>query len=150
MAKYGYYTLRFRLPDGEHVGIGNFIWANTDAKLALVLHTLRMHVMRNPDAQINPDNFLEGPFEDVRAAQKRAKEIAAELDAADPDRQSVGKLRAAGAIDHSERLLTNPEVSRLLAAHKARMNAKASSPPMPSKVSPPKPPQPSPVEQQIK
>lgn len=116
----GFYMLRFKLPDGEHLAGGNSIRATTPDQLAFVYNEFRSHIRQNPDAEIDPATFLTqfNTREELDAALAAGD---AELRAADPNRKLASDL----PLDTPQRLLTDPEIARFLKSQQAAGSADA-------------------------
>lgn len=118
--RYGYYVYLADLPDATRIFGGRTIWAVSDVQLAFVMDEFRRCLSVNPDVKILPERFIVGgPFDHPEEQRKCIEEWEAKLKESDPDRQSVRDLIRSGTIDTGERLLHDPQISRLLAGHKA-------------------------------
>ena len=123
-ARHGYYVMLFEMPDAKRMMRANSLWAANDKDRAFVFNECRRIVMVNPDVKYDPATFLNGPFATPDEAKAFEKDLEAKLNAEDPNRKSVTDLRAEGVIDQAERLLHDPEISRMLAAQKEANAAK--------------------------
>ena len=115
--KYGMYVLLFQMPDAKRIMTANSIWATTDQQRATVFRHCKQVIQVNPDVTYDPATFLNGPFTRDEA-KAFVEQLEAKLNAEDPHRQSVKDLQRAGVLNDPARLLDDPEIARMLKAHK--------------------------------
>lgn len=98
------YAVRFNLPDGEHIMAVHSVATRVQADADFVRGEVNKILSTNPDSELISIEMVEGPHV--------FKQMEDDLRAKNPDRPLAGDLN----LDTANRLLTNPQIARDLAA----------------------------------
>lgn len=108
LKKHRKYIVHFTLPDGRHVAVMDSIVIEGEEDAKFVTSACMMALSQNPDAKL--DDIV--PMQSMTQLQGEVDKLKAE----NTNRPLADDLVAQGVIDEPNRLLTNPEIPRGLAA----------------------------------
>jgi hypothetical protein len=108
---YTAYIFRFTLPDGPHIAVHRSIKRPRNEEEVKALHQdiLVATVGQNPDCEVDFSTLRAVAEKDL---EKEIAEEARKLKEENPDRPLANEL----GLDHTNRLLSNPDVAKVVAA----------------------------------
>lgn len=108
LKKHRKYMVKFNLPDGPHVAVHDDIVIEGREDAEAVTQRVMMFISQNPDAVLVDVEPL--------GSQKQLDEEVKRVKDAVPGRPTADELVESGQIDVTNRLMTNPEIPRGIAA----------------------------------